>query len=509
MVTVIQAYRFALDPTVGQLAALRSHCGGQRYAFNWGLARIKANLDQRAAEKSYDLPADQLTPSVSWSAYSLRKTWNQAKDEVAPWWGENSKEAYSSGLANLATALTNWQGSRAGERRGPAVRFPRFKGKRGGVSCRFTTGAFGLAEADRRHVTLPRIGTVRTCESTRKLARHVERGTARIRSATVSWRSGRWFCSFSVEITRTDPAPARPDTAVGVDLGVTALAVLSTGEVVPNPRHLDVAQQELRRLQRQAARRTGPDRRTRQTPSNRWRKTQARIAKLHTTIASARRDGLHKLTTRLTSTYGAIVLEDLNVAGMMRNHRLARHVAGVGMGELRRQTTYKTTWAGGRLIVADRWYPSSKTCSDCGAVKAKLPLRVRVYHCDECGLVLDRDLNAARNLAALVGETAACTSTASCAGTLNTPDGNPCQKLPSAVQASRGWEDGVGRSVSRWICDAVRARMSEWRWRSVPGLRFVPVRRVTAAGARVSVSLLPMTSPGGPPRRTGLAGGER
>ncbi|MCR3748911.1 transposase, IS605 OrfB family, central region [Lentzea californiensis] len=136
---------------------------------------------------------------------------------------------------------------------------------------------------------------------------------------------------------------------------------------------------------------------------------------------------MHKLTTRLVRGFGTIVLEDLNVAGMLRNRSLARHIAGVGMGEPRRQTTYKTTWAGGRLVVADRWYPSSKTCSDCGAVKAKLPLRVRVYHCDECGLMLDRDLNAARNLAALVDELAGDTSTASCAGTLNTPDGNPCQ----------------------------------------------------------------------------------
>jgi putative transposase len=174
--TVIQAFRFALDPAPEQDAALRSHCGGQRFAFNWGLARVKANLDQRAAEKSYDLPDERLTPSLSWSAYSLRKNWNQAKGEAAPWWVENSKEAYASGLANLATALTNWNDSRGGRRRGPKVRFPRFKGRRAGLSCRFTTGAFGLA-VDRRHVTLPRIGVVRTHESTRKLARHLERGT--------------------------------------------------------------------------------------------------------------------------------------------------------------------------------------------------------------------------------------------------------------------------------------------------------------------------------------------
>ncbi|WP_245849152.1 IS607 family element RNA-guided endonuclease TnpB [Lentzea kentuckyensis] len=421
MVTVIQAYRFALDPTPGQQAVLGSHCGAQRYAFNWGLARIKANLDQRAAEKTYNLPGDQLSPSMSWSAYSLRKDWNRAKNEVAPWWAENSKEAYSCGLANLATALGNWTDSKRGKRKGRRLGFPRFKGKRSGLSCRFTTGAFGLAD-DRRHVKLPRIGLVRTHESTRKLARHVERGTARIRSATVSRRVGRWFVSFSVEITRADPVPARPDSVVGVDLGVKSLAVLSTGDVIPNSRHLETAQRELRRLQRQAARRTGPDRRTRQEPSARWRKTQARIAQVHAAVANARRDSLHKLTTRLVRTHGAVVVEDLNVAGMLRNRRLARHIAGVGMAELRRQIEYKARWAGVQVHVADRWYPSSKTCSGCGVVKAKLRLSERVYRCDACGMVCDRDLNAARNLAALVRRE---TSSPSCGATRNEPAGNP------------------------------------------------------------------------------------
>jgi len=400
---------------------LRSHCGGQRRAFNWGLARVKANLAQRDAERSYGLAEDQLTPPVSWSAYRLRKDWNQAKDTVAPWWAENSKEAYSSGLANLATALGNWAGSRSGRRRGPQVRFPRFKGKRSGLSCRFTTGAFGLAD-DRRHVTLPRIGLVRTHESTRKLARHVEHGTARIRSATVSLRAGRWFVSFSVEITRTDPAPARPESVVGVDLGVTSLAVLSTGETVRNPRYLEAVLRELRRLQRQAARRIGPDRRTRRVPSNRWRRTQARITRLHAAVANARRDGLHKLTTQLMRTHGTVVIEDLNVSGMIRNRRLARHVAGVGMTELRRQIEYKARWADVRVHVADCWYPSSKTCSGCGVVKAKLRLSERAYRCEACGLVLDRDLNAARNLAALVHSE---TSSPSCGATVNEPAGNP------------------------------------------------------------------------------------
>src|ERR1700716_4288463 len=367
-------------------------------------------MEQRKAEASYGIPADQVTPSLSWSAYSLRKLWNRVKDTVAPWWAENSKEAYSSGLANLATALGNWNAPKIGKRRGPKVRFPRFKGKRHAMSCRFTTGAVGLANPDRRHVKLPRIGLVRTHESTRKLARHVEHGRARIRSATVSHRGGRWCCSFSVEITRHDPAPSRPDSVVGVDLGITSLAVLSTEEVIATPRHLEVAQRELRRLQRQACRRVGPDKRTRQVPSQRWRKTQARIAKLHTAVANTRRDGLHKLTTRLVREHGTIVIEDLNVTGMLKNRRLARRIAGVGMGELRRQIEYKTGWAGSTVHLADRWYPSSKTCSACGVVKAELRLSERTFRCGQCPLVLDRDLNAARNLAQLVDEAADGTS---------------------------------------------------------------------------------------------------
>lgn len=423
---MVRAYRYALDPTPSQDAALRSHCGGQRFAYNWGLARVKANVGQRDAERSYGLDADQLTPPLNWSAYSLRKHWNQAKGEVAPWWPQNSKEAYSSGLANLAAALGNWDRSRSGRGKGPRRGFPRFKGRRAALSCRFTTGAFGLVDRDRRHVKLPRIGVVRTHESTRKLARHVERGTARIRSATVSLRQGRWHVSLSVEIQRACPVLVQTDTVVGVDLGLKVLAVLSTGEVVPNPKHLESARKALRRLQRQAARRSGPDRSTGRMPSRRWCKSRSRVTRLHAHVANARRDGLHKLTTRLVRASGTVVIEDLNVAGMLRNRTLARHVAGAGLAEFRRQAEYKTTWAGVRLVVADRWFPSSKTCSACGVVRAKLRLSERIYHCQACGLVLDRDLNAARNLAALVEGA----SSVSCTVTVNEPDGNLCKPSP-------------------------------------------------------------------------------
>ena len=171
-----------------------------------------------------------------------------------------------------------------------------------------------------------------------------------------------------MELSDPDPPTRAGGRVVGVDLGITSLAVLSTGQIVPNPRHLDGALTALRRTQRQAARRRGPDRRTRTTGSNRWAKTKARVAALHTRVGNARRDGLHKLSTRLVHEHDVVVIEDLNVAGMVRNHRWARAICGLGMAELRRQLDYKTRDAGVRLVVADRWFPSSKTCSACGAV---------------------------------------------------------------------------------------------------------------------------------------------
>ena len=394
---MIRAYLFALDPTDAQEQAFRSHCGAQRVAYNGALARVRANWAQRAAEQTYGLTGDRLTPWINTSAYGLRKAWNDAKDKVAPWWAENSKEAYASGCANLSTALGNRKAGRA--------RMPRFKSKhRSRLACRFTTGAFGLG-ADRRHVRLPVIGAVRTGESTRKLARKVEAGTARIRSATLSHQRGRWHVSFSVEVPDVEVAPRDGGRVLGVDVGISDLAVFSTGEHVPNPRRLDGALRNLRRAQRTCARRRGPDRRTRTEPSNRWRKARSRVDRVHTQVAAQRRDHLHKLTTRLVHGHDTIVIEDLAVANMLRNRSLARHIAGASWAELRRQLEYKSAQAGVRLIVADRWFASSKTCSGCGTAKAKLALSERTYVCTACGLVLDRDVNAALNLAALAADT--------------------------------------------------------------------------------------------------------
>ncbi|GGP10191.1 IS607 family element transposase accessory protein TnpB [Nonomuraea glycinis] len=404
---VVQAYRFALDPTARQAAVLASHCGAVRVAFNWGLAQVKANLAQREAERSYGIADDLLTPALSWSMYSLRKRWNQVKDEVAPWWAGNSKEAYACGLARLADALANWRDSRQGTRKGPKVGFPRFKAKRRAArSVRFTTGTIRLD--GHTHVVLPVLGRLKTHEPVGKLARLLAGGGARIASATVRWQEGRWHVSFTVHTERAVAAPARPDAVIGVDLGINTLAVFSDGRPpVANPRHLDAAARRLRRLSRAVSRKRGPDRRTRQRPSKRWLRANAARNRAEYRVAALRRDGIHRLTTGLARTYGTIVVEDLHVAGMIRNRRLARAISDAGFGEIRRQLAYKTGWNGGRLIVASRWFPSSKTCSSCQAVKAKLPLRMRAYVCEGCGLTLDRDVNAALNLASLVERTVA------------------------------------------------------------------------------------------------------
>jgi transposase len=183
MAVVSQAYKFALDPTPGQQRALASHCGAARYAFNFGLALVKQRLHQREQDPSVRVP---------WTLAALRREWNQAKHQVAPWWANHSKEAYNSGLDALARGLNAYFRSRDGTRQGPRAGFPGFKRKhRARMSCRFTTGAIRV-EADRHHVTLPRLGAIRTHESTRKLARRIEQDTARVLSATISFTGGRW-----------------------------------------------------------------------------------------------------------------------------------------------------------------------------------------------------------------------------------------------------------------------------------------------------------------------------
>ncbi|EQD46414.1 IS605 family transposase OrfB [mine drainage metagenome] len=219
----------------------------------------------------------------------------------------------------------------------------------------------------------------------------IAQGSVRVTSATVSREAERWFVALAVEAERAIPAHLAVGDTIGVDLGVLALATLSDGTVISGPKSLRRGLRKLRRLSRAHSRKR---------PGSRNRARAARrLARHHAKVATIRRDHLHKLTTTLAKTHGQIVVEDLNVKGMLGNRQLARALSDSGFSEFRRQLSYKCQWYGSELVVADRWFPSSKRCCGCGTVKAELSLSERIYHCQSCGLVLDRDLNAAINLA--------------------------------------------------------------------------------------------------------------
>jgi IS605 OrfB family transposase len=247
--------------------------------------------------------------------------------------------------------------------------------------------------------------------------------------------------SFTVEVERDIPqVPAHPGTAAGIDLGVKTLltAVDHLGRVitVAGPKPLRTSVRRLRRASRAQSRKV-------KGSANR-RKATARLARVHARVANVRADALHKATTELASRYETVVIEDLNVTGMISNRKLARAVSDQGFGTARRMLGYKTAREGGTLIVTDRWYPSSKTCSACGSVKAKLTLKDRVYQCDQCGLVMDRDVNAARNLLKLAASGAE--SLNACGGTLRPRPARhvPVKQEPGTVNAGK-----TGTAVSQ------------------------------------------------------------
>ena len=375
---MLEAVKVALDPTPTQERLLLSHAGAARFAFNVMLAHVKDSIDR--GEKP------------EWSFWSLRKRWNAEKDTLAvdaegyPWWQENSKEAYSSGIEALSKGLSNWSKSRKGDRKGRKVGFPKFKAK-DRVTPKFTyrTGCFGLVKGAPKALKLPRIGRVHCMENVAALV-----GDAKVLRMTISQHAGRWYASLTVERDNKPAAEPPKGGAVGVDLGVKNLATLSDGAVVPNPRYLKKSERKLKRAQQALSRKA--------KGSNRREKARAKVARLHARVANQRLDAMHKLTTRIAETFSDISIEGLHVAGMVKNRHLAKHIADAAFGEFRRQLEYKTARTGARLHVVNRWYRSSKTCSGCGRVKAKLPLSERTYRCDSCGLVLDRGLNAAINI---------------------------------------------------------------------------------------------------------------
>ncbi|MEX2549961.1 MAG: RNA-guided endonuclease TnpB family protein [Nitriliruptoraceae bacterium] len=443
--SLTRAVEVVLDPSPSQERWLRSYVGSMRAAYNWALEQTGENLSVRRDERACGIPEDELTPALSWSAFSLTKLWREARDEVHPWHRDVSIHAFRTGLDNAALALKNFSGSRSGRRRGARVGFPRFKNRHSRQAVTFVELADGVDHRhwinpdtrehvrlmlpqraaddswERRH-TRPRVqqapGRDRRSEvawlhtfqpdTVREVGALCASGRAKVQALTIKFEGGRWVAVFRLRLLdgrtrlRNPGEPVKHHGgAIGVDLGLKHLVTLDrpvdglTDEHghVPNPRILEQHLARLQRLDRATARCV--------KGSKNRAKLLRRRAKLHGKVTATRKLYLHELSRRLAGGFDVVCVEDLNVAGMGRRKGLrhGRSVAEASMGELARQLDYKTSDRSATLMRVGRFYPSSQTCSQCGA-RTKLALWQRVYDCSSCGLVLDRDVNAARNIRA-------------------------------------------------------------------------------------------------------------
>ncbi len=419
-----------------------------RSVYNWVLDEVSTNLAVRKSERDAGVAEDDLTAALSWSAYSLMARWRAGRDQTHPWHREVSIHAFRTGIENAATALKNFSESRSGERRGRPVGFPRFKNRHSRQSIRFVEMAEGvdhhhwINQNTLRHVRLMLPQRAPDCtwerrhtrpksqqpkgrdrrneiawirahqrDAVAEVWRLCESGAATVQALTLKFDGGQWKAVFQLRVflTADNPAgrlrnPGEPAAwhggAVGVDLGLEHLATLdrpvpgltdSEGHI-PNPRPLQRHIKRLQRLDRAIARC--------QKGSKNRAKLVRRRQRLHGRVTATRKLYLHELTRRLAAGFDVVCIEDLQLSGMVRCKamRLGRSVSDAALGELVRQLEYKTATAGTTLMEVGRFYPSSKTCSACGAVRAKLPLHVRVFNCATCDLHIDRDVNAARNI---------------------------------------------------------------------------------------------------------------
>lgn len=356
------AHRIALDLNNVQATYMARAAGTARFAYNWALAEWQSQYE------AWKLDSSQPKPTQA----ALRRQLNSIKRERFPWMLEVTKNAPQMAIIQLGQAFQNFFAGRS--------KYPQFRKK--GVHDRFTltNDQFNI---DGCRMRIPNLGWVRMRESLRF--------AGKIMSATVSRVADRWFVSITVDAEDDSHLPkAENQGAVGVDLGVSALATLSTGETITGAKSHKALLARLQRLSRSLSRK--------QKGSEKRKKAKGKLAKLHARIAAIRSDALHQLTTSLTRRFHIIGIEDLNVRGMVKNRHLARAIADMGFFELRRQLEYKAAMRGGQVVVADRFYPSSKTCSSCGHKLEELSLSVRQWTCPGCATCHDRDVNAAINL---------------------------------------------------------------------------------------------------------------
>jgi putative transposase len=360
---VNQAFKYELKPNNRQVGLFMKNCGVARFAWNWGLAR-RIEL-YRTKEGKERFTTD----------FAQHKELVAIKKSEFPWMYEASKCAPQEALRNLDKAYSNFYRGLKGSKK---IGLPKFRKK--GVYDSFSlTGAIKTIS---NAVHLPRIGMVRTKESSSKFK-------GRILSATVSREANRWYCSLCVEVDRVE-SNSITDEVVGIDLGLNEFAVISNGKEykhIDAPKPLKKVLSKAKRLSKQQSRK--------QKGSNNRKKANLRLAMQHRKVKNIRKDFLNKLTSELAKTKSVIVIEDLNVQGMQSKKRhLGRSVSDVSWGEFRRQLEYKTLWYGSRLIKYPRFEPSSKKCSKCGAINQDLELSDRIWICQNCGATHDRDENA-------------------------------------------------------------------------------------------------------------------
>jgi putative transposase len=365
---ILRAYKTELDLNNIQKTACARHAGAGRWAYNWGLAR-----KMEAYRNGEKVP----------SAIDLHRELNVLKQGELSWMYEVSKCAPQEALRNLDQAYAHFFRRVKEKKAGRKIQagFPKFKSKKNGLGGFWLTGAIHIFD---NAIQLPRLGRLRLKERG-----YLPADGVHLLNATVRERAGRWFVSVQVEKEIPNPK-ASYQPVVGVDLGILALATISDGTRIENPHALKRDLRKIKRLQRVVSRR--------QKGSANREKAVRQLARAHLRVANVRKDALHQVTSWLARTKSAVVLEDLNVSGMVKNHHLAQAILDVGFSEFRRQMVYKGQWYGCQVMLADRFYPSSKRCSQCGHIQATLDLSERVYICDHCGLVIDRDLNAAINL---------------------------------------------------------------------------------------------------------------
>ena len=338
--------------------------GTARFAYNWALAEWQTHYAAWKADNTQPKP----------NQMGLRRQLNAIKRDQFPWMLAVSKNAPQMAIIQLGAAFKNFFAGRAS--------YPQFKKKgKSRDSFTLTNDQFAI---DACRIRIPHLGLVRMRETLRF--------SGKILSATISRTADQWFASITVDTYHNHLPPAENQGVVGVDLGVSALATLSTGEVVAGEKPHKALLSRLKRLSRNLSRKV-------KGSTNRY-KAKQKLARLHARIATIRQDSLHQLTTVLTRRFHTIGIEDLNVSGMLKNRHLSRSISDRGFFEFRRQLEYKAEMRGAVVVVAKRFFASSKTCSasGCGHKVDKLPLSVREWTCPVCGVVHDRDVNAAKNL---------------------------------------------------------------------------------------------------------------